>query len=182
MFGKIEILKAAISIISLLSLFADLKFGKIYNWITVPSLILGLGFSSFFGGLNGLEESLLGIFTGLLLYGWMFALRLMGGGDVKLLMALGAWGGFHFSADVAILAIFIGGVISFIILVIKGKFIHFIRKFYNFFLILSIRDMDPQLPKLDRTLTLPFGVPIGIAAVWTVLAFPLEHWGFIIWR
>jgi hypothetical protein len=90
--GRTDLLFGAVCGLSIGAAATDLLWGRIYNWLTAPALVFGLAVSAGLGGWSGLGDSLLGALAGLLLYGWMFWLRVLGGGDVKLLMALGAWG------------------------------------------------------------------------------------------
>ena len=59
------------------------SYGKIYNWLTLPSLVLGIGFSGFHWGLQGLLASVLAVAIGFMVYGWMYGLGVMGAGDIK---------------------------------------------------------------------------------------------------
>lgn len=170
-----------VSLISLTAIVTDLKDRKIYNWLTFPGIVFGVLCMGVTQGWGGVVASLLGMGLGLLLTVWMFALRVMGAGDVKLMMAFGAWGGAAYIFDVFVLALLIGGVISFGILVVKGRLVGFLKKLYLFFISLFVKNLKVSLPKVDRSLTLPFGVPLAIAAVWTAYSHPLVHWGVQLW-
>lgn len=174
MSGKIESIKYVICLIALFTIYTDLRWGKIYNWFTVPVAILGIITSINVAGWHGALEAILGIFLGLLLYGWMFGLHIIGGGDVKLLMALGAWGGSRYTIEVAILGLFVGGVFSFFILLFSGRLVSFSKRMFRFLLSLFVKELEVQVPSVDRSLKMPFGVPISIAAVWTIYAHPLQ--------
>jgi len=69
----------------------DLRKGLIPNAITFPSLILGIAFHSATNGWNGLVFSLLGATAAVLVPLLLFCRNAMGGGDVKLLAATGAF-------------------------------------------------------------------------------------------
>jgi prepilin peptidase CpaA len=90
------------------AVYTDLRYRRIPNWLVLPFLMAGLvispwrtdwdGNSHSFGwhGLgqfrwHGLEQSFAGLGLGLLIYGFLFWMGGMGGGDVKLCAALGAW-------------------------------------------------------------------------------------------
>lgn len=69
----------------------DLRTRRIPNWLTVSTFVLGLFYHIFTGGLDGFLLSLGGFATG---FGTLLVLWLMGsggGGDVKLMGAVGAW-------------------------------------------------------------------------------------------
>lgn len=179
--GGTDLFIASVCVISAIAAISDVAAGKIYNWLTLPALVSGLGAAAYFGGWSGLGDAALGAGFGLILYGWMFWLRVMGGGDVKLLMALGAWGGFAFVQEVAILGVLLGGVLALAWLGLHGRMAAFLRKMRRFLLTLFIKELELELPELDRKLTMPFGLPIAAAAVWSAVSHPLLRWGFSPW-
>lgn len=63
---------------------------KVPNWLTVALVVAGLLFSVYNDGVTGLVRSFLGAALGFALLAYPFQMRWMGGGDVKLLMAVGA--------------------------------------------------------------------------------------------
>jgi len=171
--GKIDLIHLAVVLISLISIITDIVWGKIYNWLTIPTALVGLIYAASVHGWHGLFDSLGGVGLGLLLFGWIFYVGWMGGGDVKLLMALGALGGYRYVAEVALLSILIGGCISVGILLVRGRMLKFTLKMYDFLLSFFIKELDLFLPKLDQKLTMPFGIAIGLAAIWNMFFHPL---------
>lgn len=144
----------------------DLWRGKIYNAMTAPALVIGLGLALADGGLAGLGHALLAVGLGLVLYGWMYALRFLGAGDVKLLMALGALGGtWEFVARTAFFGVVFGGALALAVLVARGKFPGFLRRARDFFYGLLVRELEVVPFRADEREQLPFGVPIAAAAL-----------------
>ena len=123
-------------------------------------------------------DAVLGAGAGLFFYGWMFWLRVMGGGDVKLLMALGAWGGLAFTEEVALLGVLLGGGLAVVHAGVQRKMLSFAAKMKRFLLTIFVSELELEMPRVDRKLTMPFGVPIAAAAIWSVLSHPLVAWGF----
>jgi prepilin peptidase CpaA len=95
-------------IVLAVAMFTDLRSRRIPNWLVFPFLLAGIvvspwrhdwdgngqGFSwrslgQF--GWHGLGQSFAGLGLGLLLFGFLFWMGGMGGGDVKLCTAIGAW-------------------------------------------------------------------------------------------
>jgi prepilin peptidase CpaA len=68
----------------------DWRYRRIANYLTIPLLAAGI-VRSLAGGPIGLQACLLGVAVGFGLMFALFAMRAVGGGDVKLLAALGAW-------------------------------------------------------------------------------------------
>ena len=80
-----------IGCITLVAAVIDVRTRRIPNWFTVPVLAGGLIFHTITGGWGGLLTALGGFVTG---FGILLVLWLMGGGgggDVKLMGAVGAW-------------------------------------------------------------------------------------------
>ncbi len=166
MLGKIDICTAAICILAILATGSDIAFGRIFNWLTLGMGLAAIVYAGFTHGLGGVGSSLAGMMAGLVLYGWMFWLRVLGGGDVKLLMALGAWGGVRYAFDVALLGVMLGGVMALVWMLFQGKIKGFVRRAYRFFQSVFVRELELEKFEIDRKMTMPFGIPISIAAVW----------------
>lgn len=84
---------SAVLIFTTAAMLFDLATRRIPNWLNVSSLALALGFHTVTGQLTGLGTALGGFAVG---FGILFVLWLIGGGgggDVKLMAALGAWMG-----------------------------------------------------------------------------------------
>jgi prepilin peptidase CpaA len=69
----------------------DARHRRIPNWLTFGLLLAGLGRAIAFGSTGSIENSLLGILVGGSIPLVLFAISALGGGDVKLLAAVGAW-------------------------------------------------------------------------------------------
>jgi prepilin peptidase CpaA len=177
LFATPALVTYAIIAIAVSGALTDAVCGKIFNWLTIPALVLGIAASSWMGGWAGLSMALLATVAGLFLYGWMFAVGAMGAGDVKFLMALGAWGGLRFVVETALLGVLLGGVFAVLMLVFSGKMPGFIKRMHYFVLTLLVRELELESPKIDHAMTMPFGIPIAVAATWVVLGHPFASMG-----
>jgi len=101
---------AAVALATLAASATDLWKFKVYNALTFPTLLLGLACSGWLGGWPGLGSSLLGAGLGLGLLVVFFALGGVGAGDVKLLMAVGAWLGPFLTYQVFVASAFAAGL------------------------------------------------------------------------
>lgn len=90
----------------------DLVKGKIYNAVTYPAMALGLVLSIWQHGASGIWFALGGFAVGFFPAFVLFALGGMGGGDVKLLGAIGAIAGAVAATETLILAFLVGGVFA----------------------------------------------------------------------
>jgi prepilin peptidase CpaA len=148
----------------------DLKWRKIPNWLTISALILGLGGHAVFGWESG-AGALWGCLTGLVLLAIPFIAGGIGGGDVKLMMALGAFLGVVRIFWVFVYAGIAGGMISLLYLVrqlgISGAFLR-LR------LMLEIpsgrqQKETPIRTVTGHTVTLPYAVAIFCGLGWELI-------------
>ncbi len=89
---------------------SDLRTRRLPNWLTVPAFAAAVLTHTAVNGLAGLGFSLLGFATG---FGILLVLWLIGGsggGDVKLMGALGAWLGVSLTLTVFILSTLLAAV------------------------------------------------------------------------
>jgi prepilin peptidase CpaA len=94
------------------SLVTDLRAGKIYNFVTAPCALAGLALGFIAGGLAGAGDRLLGMTVVLIAVVLLSPLVKLGGGDTKLLMAVGALQGFQFAIWAMLLTGVSGGVLA----------------------------------------------------------------------
>ena len=92
---------------------------------------------------------------------------------MKFLMALGAWGGAHFALDVATLGIALGGVMGLGLMVVQGKARDFFTRLYRFILTLTVKELEAEKFKINPKTTMPFGIPIALAACWIRMRGPI---------
>jgi len=107
----------------------DLRWGKVFNVLTMPALLAGVVINLAAAGLPGLWLSLQGIAMGLgLLLATLLLGQYMGGGDIKLLMALGAIKGPTFVLWTLIIGILLGGVLATGLAVLRGGFLASLKR------------------------------------------------------
>ncbi len=90
-----HIQSAVVLVVTALCAFTDTRWGKVYNVVTYPSALLGIGLSFYFSPPTPMM-SFLGLLAGLLFFGFVRKISGMGAGDVKLMAALGALMGLPF--------------------------------------------------------------------------------------
>ena len=96
----------------------DLAYRRIPNWITVPAVLVALIYHmAAYGLTRGATHGGAGLLVGCMLLIVPFMLGGMGGGDVKLLGALGAWLGWRSIVNVFIYAAWVGALWAVIIMV-----------------------------------------------------------------
>ena len=98
--------------VAMMACVTDIRSRRIPNILTVSAAVAAIGFHVATAGTSGLFFALSGWVVGLLLFLPFFALGGMGGGDVKLLAALGAWVGPGDVFALAVYASIAGGVLG----------------------------------------------------------------------
>jgi prepilin peptidase CpaA len=94
------------------AVYTDLRVGKIYNKLTLPCIAFGMTMRTAAHGLGGLADSLCGAGLVLGLFA-LFAPKVgIGGGDTKLMMAVGALTGLRFAAWAMLASAIAGGVLA----------------------------------------------------------------------
>ena len=111
----------------IISAFTDIVYRKVFNAVTFPAVILGLGLNCIYRGMPGLKESLLGCGAGFLLLFLFYIVGGMGAGDVKFLMAVGSLKGFSFLLMGSLYGAVIGGVTALFFLIAQRRFSPVVR-------------------------------------------------------
>jgi prepilin peptidase CpaA len=97
----------------------DLLWGKIYNATTFPFLFAGLICRLIWIGAPSFQEGALAIAVAFTLFFPLWILKALAAGDVKLLMAVGAWSDSKTIISVGITSILIGALVGIAVLLKK---------------------------------------------------------------
>ena len=92
----------------------DLRERRIPNVVTLPMIVIGMFYMGIIHGWSGLGSAFLGMLLLSFPYVVVFALGGMGGGDVKLMAAIGVWLGPAIGVWVLLMTVCSGLVITFI--------------------------------------------------------------------
>lgn len=176
------------------ALFLDLAKNRIPNYLTFPAIGLGLLSYTVTGGFSGLWFSFLGLLVGIALFFIPFAMGGVGGGDVKLLGAVGALQGWQFVLTAGLLTAAAGGVMAILYLLFNRSFLRVLKKMAGFVLApffsalfyrtnidsfsrasVYFATPDPEANKAGRT-RMPYGAAIA-AGVLFLLAMNFFSWG-----
>jgi prepilin peptidase CpaA len=169
-----EQLSSAAFAIALVGGVHDLLTKKIPNWVTFTGVALGLIAQLWLLGLPGLLDGFLGLGLGFALYFPIYLFGYMGAGDVKLLMAVGAWIGWQGCLYVAAGAVVIGAVYALCEIVYRGRLVAVAMNTYRFLRALLLPRLVPEKLKVDESRKFAFGICIAGAVA---LLIYLRHNG-----
>ncbi len=98
----------------------DVTAARIPNTLTILGAVAGVLAHALLSGGTGPWLSLAGLGAGLLVFFPIFALGGLGGGDVKLMAALGAWLGWPAVLSLALFTALSGGVLAVVVALSHG--------------------------------------------------------------
>ena len=107
-----QIVSVIVLVLGVVACVFDVRTKRIPNWLTFGAAIAGIVVHASASGAEGASMAAAGWLVGLLIFIPLFAVGGMGGGDVKLLAALGAWLGPWETFWLAMYAGIAGGVLG----------------------------------------------------------------------
>jgi prepilin peptidase CpaA len=99
-------------LVALVGAVSDVRNARIPNWLTYSALVAALGLRTALLGLSGLKSGALGMLAAGGLFCLLFFLGAMGGGDMKLMAAMGAWVGSTQVVTLILAVSLAGGVLA----------------------------------------------------------------------
>ena len=152
----------------------DWRYRRIPNWLTLPATAVGLLVNAALGGWAGVKASLLGLGFGLLVLLPFVVLKAIGGGDWKLVGALGAFLGPNRVISVLIGSLIVAGAMATVLVVGKGRVRQTLHNMAHLVRALMMLRMPPHEVSLDNPDAAK--VPFGVAVAVTVILFGAGHW------
>jgi len=149
----------------------DVTTARIPNTLTLLGAVTGVVAHGALPGGAGLASSLAGALTGLAVFFPVFALGGLGGGDVKLMAALGAWLGWPAILWLALYTALAGGVLAVGVAVAAGylrQALGNLRALARFWMVVGVRP-EPSLTLAEgRGPRLPYALPIFAGLIVTL--------------
>jgi len=157
--------------VALAACVTDLRTRRIPNVLTFGAAAGACGYHLAATGWSGLGWAAAGWIVGLLIFLPLFALRGMGGGDVKLVAALGAWLGPGLTVWLCLFTALAGGPIAVIVALSKGYLGRAVGNVWGLLMFWRVAGVQPHpaltldSPGAPR---LPYAVPIATGLLVTL--------------
>lgn len=142
----------------------DLLHRKVYNWLTVPAMALGLALGYGAGGYLGFVDHLQGMLFGFGVF-WLMHLvtggKAIGLGDVKLMAGIGALGGLKLTVIAMFWGSLVGAVMAIWLLLWRGALLRGLRRSVIYAVSLKRQEEaeedDPVKARIPYGVALSFG-------------------------
>lgn len=146
----------------------DAVTGKVRNAITLPCIVTGLLGHAVISGGMGLADAAIGLAAGFVPMFIIWKFGAIGGGDVKLLAAVGTLAGWRF----VITAMFFGlgvAVVMSLVMLIAGRQLLDTFKRIGIFAYLTASGANPPGPTDKTSRKLPFGLSLCIGCAMVLI-------------
>lgn len=170
-----DVILAAVLIVAAIM---DLRTGRIFNYLVYPAILLGLALAAADGAIAGddamagLKDHVVGATVAFALMFFCYAIGGMGGGDVKLMVAVGALGGFARAGqgEFLLYAIFyafaVGAVLGLLIAIWRGVLGETAIRTWWGVRMLAMPDTSLADAVPEATIRVPFGFATCVGTLW----------------
>jgi prepilin peptidase CpaA len=158
------------------SAYTDMTRHRVYNWITIPAILIGFGLNfavaTYGRGSADFSQSLLGFAIGFGVFFTAYIFGGVGGGDVKLMAAIGALMGFPFIVSTIFWSALVGSGMALGYLIWKGRLLKGLKS--------SLRLMFTFRKKAETAeggegvagkIKIPYGLAIALGSTWAWLLY-----------
>jgi prepilin peptidase CpaA len=155
-------------LVAMLGAITDIRSARLPNRLTYSAGVAALMLRTAVLGWPGLKNGLIGILIAGGFFCLLFVLRAMGGGDMKMMAAVGAWVGSRHVLTVLIAIALAGGVLALVSMVFNKNLIATVRNTVRLMLYRFTSGLQPhpemnvQAPGSKRV---PFGVAIAMGTL-----------------
>jgi prepilin peptidase CpaA len=163
-----KFLLAGAVLVALVGAVIDVRTARIPNRLTYSALLMALIVRTAFLGLTGLKSGALGMLVAGGLFLLLFVLGAMGGGDMKLMAAVGAWVGSTQVMNLILTAALAGGVLAIGRMIFSKAVGQTLRNTMQLLFYRFTSGLQPH-PELNiqssGSQRVPFGVAIAVGAL-----------------
>ncbi|MBN2008858.1 prepilin peptidase [candidate division KSB1 bacterium] len=165
-----KILSILLIIIVIVAAYTDITRRKIHNILTLPAIVVGLALNVILPGQSGIWNSLLGFAVGFGIFLVMFLFGGMGGGDVKLMGAIGAFKGYPFILDAMLFSIFTGGILALLVMAFRGTLLKGLKNIAQSVFSFLIPHVQAEPLIKEDSHKIPFGFCIAVGTIVAVIS------------
>ncbi len=160
--------RAVLAVLLVAASLTDLRWGRIYNWMTYPAVLLGVGMAAVMGGWPGAQGALGGAAAAFIPFFLVMAIGGMAGGDVKLMTAVGALLSWPAVISALFHAIFAGGFLAIASMLWTGTLVRGLRNAF----VATVTHVFPGLQPVPldpaNSNKVPYGLAISLGTVWSL--------------
>lgn len=147
-----------------ISLFYDLKFREIPDWLTYPLILSGVVLNGYFGGIGGIILSIISGLFGFLLFGFFaFGKGFFGGGDVKLIAGVSTVLSIPLAFWAWVFISIYGGLFALAIVIYKRRLKETLKNLLYIF----------RRKELKESIVIPYAPAIWFGVITTIFKFHL---------
>lgn len=155
-----------LAVVLLIAAVTDYRHGKIYNWLTLPAIGAGLVLwliAGLLGHDKGIGASLFAFACGLIPFGFMAMKGWLGGGDAKLMAAVGALSAsWECVLGTAFYGLLVAMVMAIVIMIHRGIVRQTMSRIFGAILSTAVR-VKPDLENEKHTV--PFGAAVAVGGL-----------------
>jgi prepilin peptidase CpaA len=155
-----------LALVFIVALYFDLRFQRIPNWLCAITLIIGFIVQPYFSGWAGLLNAFLGSGLALLLLFPAFALKMLGAGDVKLMIAIGSFLDIKFLLWSIIYAVIAGALTSICLALYKLGWQPFKEILLHYFRCLYLRQFIRASNQQFLKMKVPYAPALAMGWLW----------------
>jgi len=149
----------------------ELSRGRIYNWLTYPAILAGLALGAARGAAggaawDGFVSSAVGFAFGFGVLFLAYVLGGMGGGDVKLMGAVGAFLGWPGALYATFYSFLVAAAIGLVMMVWRGQTRAVLRRLGVGLRLLAVPGVRAEEAVPPGSLQVPFGLAACIGSIW----------------
>ncbi len=153
-------------IIASVAVYTDIRWGKIFNALTFPALLAGVAINTVANGLDGTLLAVEGAALGFALFivSALFG-RILGGGDIKLLMAIGALQGPYFLAWAIFYTALTGAALAIVVGLYRGVLGKRLRCLAASMYLRMSQGVPMEMHETAGSPRLPYAIAIGLGSL-----------------
>jgi prepilin peptidase CpaA len=171
---RIDMTEIFLILVLAMGIASDLRWRRIPNWLTAPSILAGLGFHTAMNQFAGFVFSLEGASVGLGLFVILYMCGWMGAGDVKLFAAVGSFLGPAQTISAAIVIALVGGLLALLVLGFHQGWRRMgLQLWSHVETMLLTKSVQGLTPVQGAAPKVPYAVAIGLGTIGSYWWYPL---------